>query len=157
MINEIDWDNEYKIKLLKKEINPYEDVFESYFDKRSSYKMANLNSLFKFGLYGIDYIVGYTPIMIVGDDGGFSDYMMWYANNNDFTTKIFAIPEKGNKIFKTNFRKEIDENKNEFLNIINLQKNCDIDEIENFTSENIKSLANDILLISCFHVWIFLN
>ena len=29
-IGEIDWDNEYKIKISKRDINPYEDVFETY-------------------------------------------------------------------------------------------------------------------------------
>lgn len=145
LINDLDWENEYKIKVLKKEVNPYEDVFESYFDRRSSYKMANVNSLFKFQLFSPDYLMGYTPIMVVGDDGGFSDYIMWYANNSGFTTRIFAVPEKNAKIFKTAFRKEIDESKDEYLNIINVQKGLDIDEIEDFSSPQIEALCEDII------------
>jgi hypothetical protein len=145
LINDIDWDNEYKIRLLKKEVNPYEEVFENFFDRRSSYKFANLNSLFKFNLFNIDYIVGFTPILIIGDDGGYSDYAMWHAHNCDFIVKILSVPERGNKIFKTNYRKEIDESKDQLMNIMSLQKGCDIDEIENFNSEKINEFVEDVM------------
>jgi hypothetical protein len=38
--------------------------------------------MFKFSLLVPDHFIGFTPIMIVGDDGGFADYIMWYAKNN---------------------------------------------------------------------------
>ena len=155
-ISEIDWSNEYKLKMAKKEVNPYENVFESYFDRRSSYKIANLNFLFKFALFNIDHIMGYTPVMIVGDDGGFSDYVMWQSFKNDFTTKIFVFPEKNNKISETKFRNEISQSKDENLTIINsefleldteenISGDVDIDEMENFDLEKIKKVKEKIL------------
>jgi len=32
-------------------------------------------------LYSQDMILKYAPIMIVGDDGGFTDYILWNTNN----------------------------------------------------------------------------
>jgi hypothetical protein len=142
--------------MAKKEVNPYESVFESYFDRRSSYKIANLNFLFKFGLFNIDHIIGYTPVMIVGDDGGFSDYVMWQSFKNDFTTKIFVFPEKNNKILETKFRNEISQSKENDLTIINsefleldaednLSSEIDIDEMENFDLDKITKIKEKIL------------
>jgi len=160
IINQIDWDNEYKIKNSKKEVNPYETVFESYFDRRSSYKIANLNFLFKFSLFTIDHIIGYTPIMIVGDDGGFSDYIIWHAVKNEFNTKIFVFPEKNCKIAETKFKnEEVKDNSltiidSQFLETdsdnlnnlnINFEKNLDLDEMYNLNLESINLFKEKIL------------
>ena len=83
LIGKIDWDNEYKINNFKKEINPYEDVFEKYFQRNSAYKLSNINFIINsinFRMLEENYILGYTPILFVGDDGGFADYILWYSN-----------------------------------------------------------------------------
>lgn len=36
----------------------------------------------KFSLIHVDQIYDYTPILIVGDDGGFCDYLLWYSFNS---------------------------------------------------------------------------
>ncbi len=82
LINNIDWENKTKLNNFKREINPYEEVFERFFQRNSSYKLANLNYIFNFRLIGENYVLGYTPILCIGDDGGFSDYILWYSNSN---------------------------------------------------------------------------
>jgi hypothetical protein len=145
LLNDIDWENEYKIKIYKQEANPYEEVFEDFFEKRSSYKLANINFLFKFNLFNMDFRLGYTPIMIVGDDGGFADYIMWNANRNDFTVRLFVIAEKSNKISKTKFRKEIEETKDDTMSVVELKKGYDLDEVEDLDEEKIQNLIENIL------------
>lgn len=82
LIEKIDWQNKTKINTFKKEINPYEDIFEKYFQRNSSYKLANLNFINGFRLLEENHLLGYIPILCIGDDGGFTDYILWFSNKN---------------------------------------------------------------------------
>jgi hypothetical protein len=82
MINKINWENKSKIDDFKKKINPYEEVFEKFFQRNSSYKLANLNTIMDFNLIKENFLRDDIPILCVGDDGGFSDYLIWYSNIN---------------------------------------------------------------------------
>lgn len=57
------------------EIPQLEYLFKFYI------KLANLNSLFNFQLITEDYFTKVTPVLIIGDDGGISDYLLWFSHN----------------------------------------------------------------------------
>jgi hypothetical protein len=59
-------------------------------------------------------------------------------------SKLFVFPERNNKISKHKYRKEIDALRDNNLQILPLTKGCDIDELNDFNSQNIKSIAEDI-------------
>lgn len=146
-LNKIDWGSaEYKIMEAKKTTNAYEDVFESYFHKHSAYKLANLNYLFKKELFTIDRFMEHTPIMIVGDNGGFSDYIQWFSYKNGFISKIFLIPERNNSIQSAKFRREIEKDKNNNIDILtDFYNKCDIDDFKSISSEYLADIAKTIL------------
>ena len=83
--------------------------------------------------------------MLVGDDGGFSDYVLWRSINYDYSAKIFVIPEKNNKISKVKYRREVEHIKEKSLLQIQIEKNLDIDEVDNFDSVKISELVDDII------------
>ena len=146
-LNKIDWrGNEYKINEAKKTTNAYEEVFETFFHKHLAYKLANLNYLFKKELFTIDRIMKYTPIFIVGDNGGYSDYIQWFSYKNGFTSKIFLIPERNNSIHTAKFRREIEKEKDSNIEILNEFFNkCDLDENKEMSSEYIANIAKSIM------------
>lgn len=82
MLKKINWENKEKIEDFKKKINPYEEVFEKFFQRNSAYKLGNLNAIMDFNLIKENFLRDDIPILCIGDDGGFSDYLIWYSHNN---------------------------------------------------------------------------
>lgn len=144
VIYSIDWNKEYKITESKKETNPYEEVYEKYFDKHLSYKLANLNYLFGRELLVYDRIMNYTPILLVGDNGGLTDYIQWYSILNGFTSKVFVFPERNNSIATAKYRREIKSKDN--IKILNeFFTKCDLDETKGISSALLTNIANRVM------------
>lgn len=144
-LNEVNWKNEQKVIEAKKITNAYEDIYEKFFDKRCGYRLANINSLFKKELFTVDRVMGYTPIFIVGDTGGYADYIQWFSHKSGFKTKIFLIPEKTNSIQLTKFRREIAADCKETMQILNeFYDKCDLDENPNLSVEFLNKIAEKI-------------
>ncbi len=147
ILNEIDWKNsQMKINEAKKVTNAYEDVYEKYFEKHSAYKLANLNYIFQKELITADMIVQYTPVMIVGDNGGFSDYVQWYSTKNGFISKIFVIPEKNNLISSAKFKitQEI-KIKSDIDILKDFYDKCDLDDNPNLSSSFLSSISQNVM------------
>ena len=149
-INLIDIDKNYfSIEEAKKKTNAYEDCYENYFKKHSAYKLANLNYIFHKELIKKDLLVDYTSFFIVGDNGGFTDYIRWYTHEKlEISSNIFVIPDKNNEVSKNEnlrkiFPKENIENNIFILNEF-LQKNKNIDEYTNLNSDFLKKISDYI-------------
>ncbi len=39
----------------------------------------------------MDHLIGYTPIMMIGDDGGMSDYILWFSKMNVLYINLRAL------------------------------------------------------------------
>ena len=149
-INLIDIDkNIFSIEESKKKTNAYEDCYETYFKKHSAYKLANLNYIFHKELIKKDLLVDYTSFFIVGDNGGFTDYIRWYTHEKlEISSNIFVIPDKNNEVSKNEnlrkiFPKENIENNIFILNDF-IQKNKNIDEYTNLNSNFLKKISDYI-------------
>ena len=147
ILNEIDWKNSsFRINDGKKITNAYEDVYENYFEKHNAYKLANLNYIFQKELITADMIVQYTPVIIIGDNGGFTDYIQWFSLNNGFISKIFVIPERNNFIsnakFKTN--QEI-KNKSDIYILKDFYDKCDLDDNPNLSSSYLSKISQSVM------------
>ena len=106
-----------------------------------------MNNLFSYNLFVQDYYLETTPVMIVGDDGGLTDYILWHSGNEGITTNLFVIEDKSGKYAKTKFRKELENKREEAVvkyDIFNNQ--LDIDEDERFNLEKIEEISQDVLL-----------
>ena len=147
-LNKIDWKNEEnKINEAKKETNAYEDINEHYFDKKQAYQLANINYLFEKELIKKDNLLEGISVFLVGDNGGFADYIMYFTIfKNGFDPKIFCIPEKNNLIKNAKFRKEINDKKEECIEILNefYEEKRDFDENNNLSLEMINKISDKI-------------
>ena len=111
------------------------------------FKIANLNNLFSYNLFVQDYYLETTPVMIVGDDGGFTDYILWHSGNEVISTNLFVIEDKSGKYGKTKFRSENENKKNEVVIKYDITNNeLDIDDNENFDFDKINEITQDILM-----------
>ena len=131
-IQNLDWKNkESEIQSAKKETNAYEDIIEKAFDKKTSYQLANINYLFDKELIKYDSNYEGFPVLTVGDNGGFTDYILYQAiKTGGYNPTIFAIPEKNNCIKDIKFRKEVKEKVEEDVTILYdfYEEGKDIDE-----------------------------
>ena len=131
-IQNLDWKNkETEIQNAKKETNAYEDIIEKAFDKKTSYQLANINYLFDKELIKYDSNYEGFPVLTVGDNGGFTDYILYQAiKTGGYNPTIFAIPEKNNCIKDIKFRKEVKEKVEEDVTILYdfYEEGKDIDE-----------------------------
>ena len=131
-IKNLDWKNkENEIQNAKKETNAYEDINEKFFEKKTSYQLANINHLFDKELIKYDSNYEGFPALIVGDNGGFTDYILYQAIKvGGYNPTIFVIPEKNNSIKDIQYRKEVKEKAEENVNILYdfFEENKDIDE-----------------------------
>ena len=120
-IKNLDWKNKKnEINEAKKETNAYEDIQEKFFQKKQACQLANMNYLFDKELVKYNSIYEGFPVLIVGDNGGLSDYILYFCIDKGFyNPTIFAIPERNNNIKNYKFRKEIQEKANEHMNILN--------------------------------------
>ena len=146
-IKKIDWGNQIKINEAKKETNAYEDIYEKYFYKNQSCQLANINYLFDKKLIERDIFFDGIPILIVGDNGGFTDWIMYYTiDKNSYFPSIFVIPEKKNEIKKTKFRNQIKDKVPEHVVILDefYQENRDIDENTNLSNDFINNISRII-------------
>lgn len=84
--------------------------------------------------------------MIVGDDGGISDYIFWHSNLDGITSNLFVIEDKTGKFSKTKFRKEIESKKEEYIvKYGQLNSHFDIDDDPNFNLEKVDEIIQDIM------------
>ena len=131
-IQNLDWKNkETEIQNAKKETNAYEDIIENAFDKKTSYQLANINYLFDKELIKYDSNYEGFPVLTVGDNGGFTDYILYQAiKTGGYNPTIFVIPEKNNCIKDIKFRKEVKEKVEEDVTILYdfYEEGKDIDE-----------------------------
>ena len=131
-IQNLDWKNkETEIQNAKKETNAYEDIIEKAFDKKTSYQLANINYLFDKELIKYDSNYEGFPVLTVGDNGGFTDYILYQAiKTGGYNPTIFVIPEKNNCIKDIKFRKEVKEKVEEDVTILYdfYEEGKDIDE-----------------------------
>ena len=131
-IQNLDWKNkESEIQNAKKETNAYEDIIEKAFDKKTSYQLANINYLFDKELIKYDSNYEGFPVLTVGDNGGFTDYILYQAiKTGGYNPTIFVIPEKNNCIKDIKFRKEVKEKVEEDVTILYdfYEEGKDIDE-----------------------------
>ena len=131
-IQNLDWKNkESEIQNAKKETNAYEDIIENAFDKKPSYQLANINYLFDKELIKYDSNYEGFPVLTVGDNGGFTDYILYQAiKTGGYNPTIFVIPEKNNCIKDIKFRKEVKEKVEEDVTILYdfYEEGKDIDE-----------------------------
>ena len=96
-IKKIDWKNQgTKINEAKKETNAYEDINEQFFKKKTSYQLANINYLFDKELIKYDSNYEGFPCLIVGDNGGFTDFILYQSikvggyNPTIFVSKLLS-------------------------------------------------------------------
>ena len=147
-IKNLDWKHkESEIQDAKKETNAYEDIHEKFFNKRQSLQLANINYLFEKELIKYDNIFEGFPAFIVGDNGGFTDFILYYSIKiGSYNPTIFVIPEKKNSIKDIKFRKEIQEKAGEHVNILNefYEENKDIDENSKISIDFINNIAKKI-------------
>jgi hypothetical protein len=89
-----------------------------------------------------------TPVMVVGDDGGLTDYILWHSGNEGITTNLFVIEDKTGKYSKTKFRKEIEGKRVESVVKYDFptSKQLDIDEDEAFNLEKLDEIVMDVLV-----------
>ena len=131
-IQNLDWKNkENEIQSAKKETNAYEDIKEHFFEKKTSYQLANINYLFDKELIKYDSNYEGFPCLIVGDNGGFTDFILYQSIKvGGYNPTIFVIPEKNNSIKDIEYRKEVKEKVEENVNILYdfYEENKDIDE-----------------------------
>ena len=131
-IKNLDWKNkESEIQSAKKETNAYEDIIEKAFDKKTSYQLANINYLFDKELIKYDSNYEGFPVLTVGDNGGFTDYILYQTIKiGGYNPTIFVIPEKNNCIKDIKFRKEVKEKVEENVTILYdfYEEGKDIDE-----------------------------
>jgi len=147
-IKNLDWKNkESEIQEAKKVTNAYEDIHEKFFNKRQSLQLANINYLFEKELIKYDTIFEGFPALIVGDNGGFADFILYYTIKiGSYNPTIFVIPEKKNSIKDIKYRKEIQEKAGEHVNILNefYEENRDIDENSKISVDFINNIAKKI-------------
>ena len=147
-IKNLDWKNlQSDIKDAKKETNAYEEIHEKFFEKRQSLQLANINYLFEKELIKFDSIYNGFPALIVGDNGGFTDYILYHTISQEgYNPTIFVIPEKNNSIKNMKYRKEINENAEKHVNILNdfYEENKDIDENPKLSIDFIKNITKTI-------------
>ena len=147
-INKIDWVNQrVKINEAKKVINAYEDIYEHFFDKNQGYQLANINFLFDKNLIKYDNLYDGIPIFIVGDNGGFTDYILYYTiNKKGYFPTIYVIPEKNNTIKTAKFRREIKDKVNEHVEILDefCQESKDLDEYTFISVDFINNIVKKI-------------
>ena len=147
-IKNLDWKNkESEIQDAKKVTNAYEDIHEKFFNKRQSLQLANINYLFEKELIKYNSIFEGFPALIVGDNGGFADFILYYTIKiGSYNPTIFVIPEKKNSIKDIKYRKEIQEKAGEHVNILNefYGENRDIDENSKISVDFINNIAKKI-------------
>lgn len=147
-IKKLDWVNQrLKINEAKKETNAYEDIYEKFFDKNQGYQMANINYLFDKNLITHDNLYNGIPVFIVGDNGGFTDYILYYTiNKKGYFPTIFVIPEKNNFIKNAKFRREIKDKVNEHVEIFDefYQEGKDLDENSEISVDFINNIITKI-------------
>ena len=147
-IKNLDWKNkESEIQEAKKVTNAYEDIHEKFFNKRQSLQLANINYLFEKELIKYNSIFEGFPALIVGDNGGFADFILYYTIKiGSYNPTIFVIPEKKNSIKDIKYRKEIQEKAGEHVNILNefYEENKDIDENSKISVDFINNIAKKI-------------
>ena len=147
-IKNLDWKNKQnEIEESKKVTNAYEDLHEKFFNKRQSLQLANINYLFEKELIKYNSIFDGFPALIVGDNGGFADFILYYTIKIKFyNPTIFVIPERNNSIKDMKYRKEIKENVEESVNILNefYEENKDIDENSKISVDFINNIAKKI-------------
>ncbi len=148
-IKKIDWVNQRSnIDKAKKETNAYEGIYEHFFDKNQGYQLANINYLFEKKLIIHDNLFDDgIPVFITGDNGGFTDYILYYAiYKKGFFPTIFVIPEKNNSIKTTKFRREIKDKVSERVEILDefYQENKDLDENESMSVDFINNIVSKI-------------
>ena len=147
-IKNINWKNlKQEIIDAKKETNAYEEIHEKFFEKRQSLQLANINYLFEKELIKYDSIYDGFPALIVGDNGGFTDFILYYTISQEgYNPTVFVIPEKNNSIKNMKYRKEINENAEKHVNILNefYEENKDIDENTNISVDFIKNISKKV-------------
>ena len=147
-IKNINWKNlKQEITDAKKETNAYEEMHEKFFEKRQSLQLANINYLFEKELIKYDSIYDGFPALIVGDNGGFTDFILYYTISQEgYNPTVFVIPEKNNSIKNMKYRKEINENAEKHVNILNefYEENKDIDENTNISVDFIKNISKKV-------------
>ena len=145
-IKNLDWKNkENEINNAKKETNAYEGLDEKCFQKKQSLQLANINYLFEKEIIKYNSIFKGFPVLIVGDTGGFTDYIL-YCTKEEYNPTIFVIPEKTNFIKEMTYRKEIKEKVEENVHILNefFEENKDIDENSNISVDFLNNIAKKI-------------
>ena len=147
-IKKIDWIGQgIRINEAKKETNAYEDIYEKYFDRNQSCQLANINYLFEKKLIEYDNFFKGIPVFIVGDNGGFTVWIMYYTiEKMDYFPTIFVIPERKNDFKKAKFRNQIKDKINDHVEVLNdfYQENRDFDENTNLSNDFINKLAKTI-------------
>ena len=147
-IKNLDWKNKKnEINEAKKETNAYEDIQEKFFQKKQACQLANMNYLFDKELVKYNSIYEGFPVLLVGDNGGLSDYILYFCIDKGFyNPTIFAIPERNNNIKNYKFRKEIQDKANEHMNILDdfFEENKDIDENSKISVDMLNNIATKI-------------
>ena len=147
-INNLDWKNkEADIQVAKKETNAYEDINEKFFEKKTSLQLANINYLFEKELIKYDSIYEGFPVLTVGDNGGFADYILYLTiYKGYYEPTIFVIPEKYNDIKDIKYRKEIKDKAENYVHILNefFEENKDIDENSQISVNFLNNIAKTI-------------
>ena len=147
-INNLDWKNkEVDIQVAKKETNAYEDINEKFFEKKTSLQLANINYLFEKELIKYDSIYEGFPVLTVGDNGGFADYILYLTiYKGYYEPTIFVIPEKYNDIKDIKYRKEIKDKAENYVHILNdfFEENKDIDENSQISVNFLNNIAKTI-------------
>ena len=147
-ITNLDWKNKEKeINEAKKETNAYEDIHEKFFNKKQSYQLGNINYLFQKELIKIDNIFDDFPALIVGDNGGFTDYILYYTiYKGGYNPTLFVIPERDNAIKDMEYRKEIKEKVDEHVNILYdfFEENKDIDDNPKLSIDFLNNITKKI-------------
>ena len=95
-IQNLDWKNkENEIQSAKKETNDYEDINEKFLEKKTSYQLAKFNYLFGKELIKYDRNYEGFPCLIVGDNGDFTDYILYQSIKvGGYNPTIYVIIEK---------------------------------------------------------------
>ena len=147
-IKKIDWINQRaKINEAKKETNAYEDIKEIAFDRKQSYQLANINFLFEKNLIKNDNLYGGIPVLLVGDNGGLTDFILYYTiQKGGYNPTIFVIPEKKNDIKNAKYRRDIKDKANDNVKILEefYQDNKDLDENTDISNEFINKIVDTI-------------
>lgn len=150
LLGNIDFRSTQKVTEAKEKINPFEEIFEGLFHRNSSIQLANIDYLFKNNLLKKDNINDTSNVLIIGDDGGFTDYLSW--RQRDFIIKIYTLCPNYSKFSTTNFINLVNNDLcsleklyiSEKVKSSNEESILELDEYDNFSSDTIREFASNL-------------